>query len=188
MARLGNSTDKDTENGKLYFGDKSAAFLKEKSRQAVEDYHNISILFLEIDWINSKLNFYGEMTTKRFVNPQGIQIRGSYKIAQNEVTHQNGIPYKTMKIDVSIYTEQLKELSIEPKRGDYFYVGNRYYQIYDLTINDAGPGQLMMDRERMRCDYAAFEVDDETIQKAVNDKNFGPDINIQHNQTGTVID
>lgn len=187
MPRLGTGNDKNTENGKLYFGDKDAAYLKQVSREAVEETHNMPILFLEIDWINSKRNFYGEMTVKRFKNPKGVQIRGSYKIEQNPMTTQNGIPYKTMRLTVSIYTEQLQELSIEPKIGDYFYAGSRYYQIYDRTINDVGPGNLMMQRERMRCDYFTFEVDDETIQKIIQDSTLGPDFSIQH-QTGTIIE
>ena len=51
---------KRTENGRLYFGDKTAAYLKRKSRQAVEGYHNAPILFFEIDWVNSKKTFMGK--------------------------------------------------------------------------------------------------------------------------------
>lgn len=187
MPRLGAGKDKETQNGKLYFGDKTAEYLKEKSRTAVEDHHNMPILFLQIDWINSKRNFYGEMPVKRFVNPKGIQIRGKYELEENDMTHRAGIPYKTMKLSVGVFVEQLKELAIEPARGDYFYVGNRYYQIWDVTINTAGPGQLLMNRERMKVQYSAFEVDDETIQKPLNDENPGPDYEIQ-NQAGNVID
>ena len=183
--KLGQDSNKNTENGKLYFGDKNADYLEKKSRQAVEEHHNMPILYLGLDWVNCKKNFYGEMKIKKFINPKGIQIKGSYKITQNPITHQNGIPYKTMKIEVSIYTEQLAELAIDPQRGDYFYIGSRYYQIFDLTIKDVGPGTLLM-RQRMRCDYSAFEVDDSTIQKAVNDKNPGPEYNIS-NQVGSPI-
>jgi len=180
-------TQNKTNNGNLSFGDKDAAYLKKVSREAVEKHIDIPILYFAIDWINSKRNFYGEMKVKRFKNPKGQEIRGTYKIEQNPITHQNGIPYKTMKLTVSLYTEQLQELAIEPVRGDYFYVGQRYYQIFDLTINDAGPGNLLMDRERMRCDYFAFEVDDETIQKTVNPENYGPDYSINH-AAGTLSD
>lgn len=180
-------TQKKTNNGNLYFGDKDAKYLKKVSREAVEKHNDAPILYFAVDWINSKRNFYGEMKVKRFKNPKGQEIRGIYKIEQNPITHQNGIPYKTMKLTVSLYTEQLQELLIEPVRGDYFYVGQRYYQIYDMTINDAGPGQLLMDRERMRSDYFAFEVDDETIQKQVELENFGPDFNLNR-ASGTLID
>ena len=86
---------KRTENGRLYFGDKTAAYLKRKSRQAVEGYHNAPILFFEIDWVNSKKNFYGEMIVKKFKVPTGIQVKGMYKISQQEDQLQNGIPNKT---------------------------------------------------------------------------------------------
>ena len=187
--RLGDNkgTDKNTENGKLYFGDKDMDFLEKTSRTALEDNNNMPILYLGLDWINCKRNFYGEMTVKKFINPKGVKIYGSYKIEQNPITHQNGIPYKTMKINVSIYTEQLKELQIDPMRGDYFYIGSRYYQIFDLTINDLGPGTVMM-RKRMRCDYSAFEVDDSTIQKSINEQNPGPAFNINNFTQGTQIE
>lgn len=175
----GAGNDKDTENGKLYFGDKDMNFLEKSSREALEENNNMPILFLGLDWLNCKRNFYGEMLVKKFVNPKGVQVRGSYKIEQNPITHQNGIPYKTMKASVSIYTEQLQELAIDPVRGDYFYIGERYYQIWDYTINDVGPGTVLM-RKRMRCDYSAFEVDDSTIQKSVNEQNPGPLYNINH--------
>ena len=183
---LGTDTDKKTENGHLYFGDKDADYLEKTSREAVEENHNMSILYLELDWLNCKKNFYGEMKVKKFKNPKGVKLKGNYKITQNQITHQNGIPYKTMKLTASIYTEQLKELSINPQRGDYFYVGERYYQIWDFTIDDVGPGTLLM-RQRMRCDYSAFEVDDSTIQKAVNDRNPGPEFLI-NTQSGSIID
>ena len=180
--QLGKNSEKNTENGKLYFGNKDMDFLEKSSRNAVETNNNSPILYLQLDWINCKRNFYGEMTVKKFTNPKGTQLYGSYTIKQNDITHQNGIPYKTMKLSVSIYTEQLQELSIDPIRGDYFYVGERYYQIYDLTISDVGPGTVMM-RKKMRCDYSAFEVDDSTIQKSVTEENPGPQYFINH-QTG----
>ena len=188
MARLGGSTNpKQTENGKGYFGDKDVEFLKKQSRQAVEEIHNAPILFLELDWENCHRNFYGEMTVKKFKHPQGIQVRGSYKIRQGELTHQNGIPYKSMNLTVSLFVEQMKELGIDPQRGEYFYIGKRYYQIWDKSIIDAGVGNVLMTREKMQQDFHAFEVDDETIQNQVKDPNPGPEYNIS-NQSGEIID
>ena len=70
--RLGTDTDKKTENGHLYFGDKDADYLEKTSREAVEENHNMSILYLELDWLNCKKNFYGEMKVKKFKNPKGV--------------------------------------------------------------------------------------------------------------------
>lgn len=180
MARLGQKTgDKDVENGKQYFGNKDAEYLKQQSRAAVEDRHDMPILFFEIDWENSARNFYGELTVKKFVNPQGIQIRGMYKLEQQEMTKFNNVPYQKMHLTVSIYTEQMQELGIEPKLNDYFSVGKRFYQIYKKTINDVGPGNLMMNREKMRCDYFAHEVDNEVVNKVNGDN--------EADQTGTVL-
>lgn len=169
---------KKTENGRLYFGDKTANYLKKKSRQAVEQYHNSPILFFGIDWTTSKRNFYGEMTLKKFINPLGTSIRGIYKIMQNDDTMQSGIPGKTMKLTVSIYTDQLLELDIEPQQGDYFAIGKRFYQIYSRTIDDVGPGSLMMNRGKMRKDYLCFEEDDETLAKNPFGTNEGEEAQI----------
>ena len=182
--RLGEGDGKQTENGKMSFGDKDMDYLQDMSREAVETNANAQILYFALDWINSKRNFYGEMTVKKFKFPKGIPIRGSYKIEQNQITHQNGVPYKTMRMSVSLYTEQLTELAINPTRGDYFYAGERYYQIYDFTIPDVGPGTVMM-RKKMRCDYFCFEVDDSTIQKSINDQNPGPEFYINKNVGNT---
>jgi hypothetical protein len=166
MARLGQENQRPNENGKAHFGDKDVEFLKKTSREAVEETANMPILYFQLDPENSKRNFYGEMTVKRFKNVNGIQIRGSYRLKQNEMSKQHGIPKKTMSLSVTVYTEQLEELGIEPLIGEYFYVGERYYQIYDKTINDVGAGSLLM-RERVACTFAAFEVENETIQKII---------------------
>lgn len=187
MPRLGQqATSKQSENGKLYYGDKDAAYLKELSREAVEEHHNSPILFFQIDWERSKRNFYGEMTMKKFLNPRGVQIRGIFKIQQGEASAKFGIPNKTMKLTVSVYFEQLKELGIDPKIGDYFGIGHRLYQIYDKTIEDAGPGNLMMNRERMRADYFAFADDDEALQKDIWGDNLGMEYQI-NNQNGEIV-
>lgn len=164
---------KDTKNGKLYFGDKTAAYLKKKSRQAVEKYHNSPILYFAIDWANSKRNFYGEMTMKKFANPKGIEVRGIYKINQNDDVVQNGVPNKTMKLIVSVYTDLLDELKIEPKQGDYFGIGRRLYQIYSRTTDDVGPGSLMMSRGNVRKDFYCYEEDDEVLSKNAFGSNDG---------------
>jgi hypothetical protein len=169
---------KKTDNGRLYFGDKTADFLKKKSRQAVETYHNAPILFFAIDWTKSKRNFYGEMTVKKFVNPKGVPVKGIYKFTQSEPQIQNGIPNKTLKLVVSIYVDQLEELGIDPQQGDYFAMGKRYYQIYDRSIADVGPGSLMMNRGNVRRDYYCNEADDETIQKNPFGDNLGQEVQI----------
>jgi len=168
MARLGNKvTDHPTEGGRLYFGDKDVEYLKKMSRQALEEHNDAPILYFGIDWEQSKRNFYGEMMIKKFVNPKGTQIRGSYKIYQASPNNTMGFLAKKMKMNVSVYTEQLEELGIEPTYGDYFAIGVRLYCIHDMTIKDAGVGNVMMNRERMRVDYVAFEEDDEALQKDI---------------------
>lgn len=164
---------KNTDNGRLYFGDKTSAYLKKKSRQAVEKYHNAPILFFEIDWENSKRNFYGEMPMKKFANPKGVQVRGIYKISQNDDVVQNGVPNKTMKLIVSVYVDQLDELKINPQQGDYFGIGRRLYQIYSRTVDDVGPGSLMMNRGKMRKDFYCYEEDDEVLAKNAFGSNDG---------------
>lgn len=157
------NSEKDTSSGRLYFGDKDASYLKKMSREAVETHHNLPILFFEIDWEQSKRNFYGEMLYKKFKNPKGVELRGSYQIAQSDESDFQGVPYKLMKMIVSIYKEQLDELFINPKLGDYFGIGNRLYMIYDKTIPDVGPGNLIINRERMRVDYKTLQEDTESL-------------------------
>lgn len=161
MAQSGKKTD----NGRLYFGDKTAEYLKKKSRQAVENYHNAPILYFGIDWVNSKRNFYGEMTVKKFINPQGVPVKGTYKFNQSEASKENGVPNKSMTLTVSLYVDLLTELNIDPKEGDYFAMGKRFYRIYSRTLDDVGPGSLMMNRGKVRKDFLCFEDDDESLQK-----------------------
>ena len=165
--KAGNTARKD-DNGKLYFGDKDAAFLKQQSREAIETIHNAPILYFEIDWEQSKRNFYGEMLIKKFVDVKGVEVRGSFKIEQAAGTMFQGLPNQLMKLIVSVYVEQLEELKIDPQLGDYFGVGKRLYQLYTMTSVDAGPGNLMMNRERMRQDFFAMEDDVESLLPGVD--------------------
>ena len=158
------SSAKDTHNGRLYFGNKDQSYLKQVSREAVEEHHNAPILYFEIDWEQSKRNFYGEMTMKKFKNPKGIEVRGSYKMSQSAESAFQGLPNKLMSLTASFYVESLKELHIDPRLGDYFAIGWRIYQIYDKTIPDAGPGNFVMNRERMRVDYRCLQEDQENLE------------------------
>ena len=166
------SSGKDTRNGGLYFGPKTQNFLKQKSREAVEQYHNAPILYFEIDWEQSKRNFYGEMTMKKLKNPLGVEVRGIYKISQSEENAFQGLPNKLMTLIASFYVESLEELNIQPKLGDYFAIGWRAYQIYDKTIPDVGPGNFLMNKERMRIDFKCVQED----QESFNDGDFWANI------------
>jgi len=182
MARLGHQgSNKETDHGKLYWGEKTLNFLKDKSRVVLEEYQDISLLYFQIDWMKSKKNFYGELLFKKFVNPLGIQIKGAIKMSQGEEQLNQGVPNKIMKLAFSCYTEQLKELNIEPNYGDYFAYGQRLYQIYDRTLKDYGPGNVNGNRERMRIDYLCIQEDDETIQRDPWGDNLGLDIQIRGN-------
>lgn len=157
-------SDKKTENGNLYFVDKDIQYLKQQSRQVVEEHNNMSVLFFALDWEKSKKNFYGELTLKKFKQIKGVEVRGKFKIEQGGEQLQNGIPNKIMKMSVSVYREHLHELGIDPQRGDYFGIGKRLYQIYDYTIEDVGPGNVLLKRENLRVDYFTIQDDDETVQ------------------------
>ena len=187
MARLGQGTnDKNTENGKALIGQKDIDYIKQVSREAVEEHHNQPVKYFELDWEGSKKNFYGEILVKRFINPTGVDLRGQVQLQQGDMATTHGVPYKTMTMTFSVYTEQLQEKGVEPKLNDYFLVGTRYYQIWDKTINDVGPGQIMLNRGRMRCDYKCYEVDDEAIQHMLPDQNPGAEWNINHS-SGQII-
>lgn len=163
MARRGQ--DKNSEEGKLYMGDKDIKYLEDLSRQAVEDHNNMPITFLEVDWENSQKNIYGEIKLKKFKDALGVQIRGGIVLTQGDQKKDGGMVSNKMYLTFSIYTEQLEELNITPRRGDYFKIGKRYYYIYKKTIDDAGVGNVLLDRKKMRCDYYAYEEDNELIQK-----------------------
>ena len=171
--------NKNTENGRLYFGDKDAKYLEKVSRQAVEDHHNSSILFFEIDWTKSKRNFYGEMIIKKLKNITGVELRGVYNFTQTAATQSQGIPNKGLKLVVSIYTAQLKEVNVAPSLGDYFGIGKRLYKITDKTIEDVGPGNLMVNRGRVRQDFTCTEESDESLQKSAYGDNLGLEIDIK---------
>ena len=179
--RAGGGGGKQTDHGRLYWSDKNTEYLEQKSRESLEQNQDVSVLYFQIDWHQSKRNFYGEMTIKKFVNPLGIKVRGAVKMQQGDEQLNQGIPNKIMKLIFSCYTEELKELNIEPALGDYFAYGQRIYQIYDKTIKDYGPGNVIGNRKRMRIDYFCIQDDDEVLMKNPFSENLGLDIQIRGN-------
>lgn len=172
-------THKNTKDGRLYFGDKDLKYLKKVSRQSVETHHNSSVLYFEIDWVNSKRNFYGELIMKKFIHPKGIPVLCALNIKQGDASMFQGVPNKILNLTVSVYIDQLKELGIEPKLGDYFGVGKRLYEIYDKTIEDTGVGSLMFKRGNIRQDFFCIQSDDEVIQKNSFGENLGLESDIE---------
>ena len=121
------------------------------------------------------------MIVKKFKVPTGIQVKGMYKISQQEDQLQNGIPNKTLNLIVSVYTDHLEELKIKPSLGDYFSIGKRLYRIFDKTIEDVGPGSLMMNRGRVRQDFSCMQEDDEALEKNAFGANLGLESDINPN-------
>lgn len=181
MTKLNTNSSKNTNHGRLYFDDKDIAYLKKLSREAVEQHNNVSLLYFGLDWEASKRNIYGEMIVKKFKNVSGVQIKGIIKMQQGDETLNQGIPQKIMKLDFSCYVEHLKELGVDPKIGDYFSYGVRFYKIYDTTLEDYGPGNVIGNRERMRKDFRCIQEDDEVIQQNPFGDNLGTDIDIRKN-------
>jgi hypothetical protein len=174
MARLGNKTsDKETENGRKYFGDKDVQYLKDKSRESLEVDQNFSVLYFGIDWDLSNRNFYGELLTKKFKTSKGVPIKASFKIIEGSEQVFNDIPNKIMKLNVACYVEHLKELNIDPKQDDFFAIGQRLYRIYNLTLKDSGPGNILVNRERLQVYFDCVQDDDEVLQKNVWGDNLG---------------
>lgn len=181
MAKLDINSSKETDHGRLYFGNKDVAYLKKLSREAVEQHNNVTLLYFALDWEASKRNVYGEMLMKKFKNPKGVQLSGIIKMNQGDETMNQGVPQKIMKLTFSCYVDLLREKDVEPKIGDYFSYGQRIYEIYDTTLKDYGPGNVIGNRERMRVDFYAIQSDDEVIQKNPFSKNLGTDLDIRKN-------
>ena len=153
----------DTRSGRILFGDKSLKYLEKMSRTAVEDYTNTSLLFFEIDYQASKKNFYGELIIKQFVNPLGIEIKGTIEITEGADIATEDIPSKLTHLKFNCYLGHLKELGIDPRLGDLFSVKNRFYYIYDKTILDADKVSIGVDRGALNVEFKANQLDSEQI-------------------------
>lgn len=175
-----SDSSKETEFGRLYFSDKTINYLKRKSRAAIEKYHNVSVLYFGIDWGKSKKSFYGDITHKVFIDPKGIPIKGVIKITQSDEAKNNGIPGRTLQLTVSVFTEHLNELNIDPQQGDYFFIGKRYYKIFSRSISDVGIGSVLYNREQMRRDFICYEEDEEDTIKNIFENAKNSDINPQN--------
>lgn len=160
MAESGN----DSNNGeKIGFGNKTIEYLKKKSRQAIEVNSEASVLFFELDYINSKKNFYGEILIKKWKNVNGVAIKGLVTVKEGENTGIEEIPNQLAIMEVVVYLEHLRELNIWPKIGDYFSYKNRHYFIWKRALLDTDKNSVLNDKEAITTMFKCVEADQESI-------------------------
>jgi hypothetical protein len=156
-------TQKNKEHGRTGFGDKTLDYLKKKSRDAIEKYTDTSALFFELDYTNSKKNFYGEILIKKWKNPKGVLVNGVISIIEgNEVTVED-IPNQLARLNFVVYIDHLKELNIWPHIGDYFSIKNRIYFIHKRTLLDSDKNSILTDKEAVTMKFTCVEADQESI-------------------------
>jgi len=153
---------------KIGFGSKTEAFLRQKSRQAVEVYSDTSLLYLEVDYPRSKRNFYGEILIKEWVDPNGVQLYGNIEIVENSQTETERVPFKLLELKFSCYVEQLKEKGVMPQLGNYFATKNQIFYIHDKTLLDANKHSINTDNEAISIQFTCMQADDETLFASIN--------------------
>lgn len=161
-----NSQGEEIQKGNLAFKEKNVNYLEELSRNAVEEYNNYEILYFQIDWDNSNVNFYGEVKDIKFKNEKGIRLKCKINVSENPLEKDKQIFNKTNNAVVSVYDQLLNELDINLNRGDYFLFGNRFYYIYDYTIKDIS-GVGMANGVKLRTDIFAYEEGDERLNNNI---------------------
>ena len=162
-----NANGDINEEGSLSFTSKDKKYLEELSRDVVESHNNFSVLYFQVDWLNSKLNAYGALRQIKFINPKGVKIQGKYHVTEGELAKENNIFIKKNNITLSIFDSILKELNLQIKRGDYLLLGKRIYKIYNYTIKDE-KGVGTAQGTKMRTDIYAYEEDDEVVNNKIN--------------------
>lgn len=182
---MSSNSHRETRSGNKVFGSKTIEYLQRKSRQSLEKNSDTALLFFQLDLEKSKKNFYGETLSKVWVNPKGILVNGTINIKQGSDIVQGDVPNKILTLEFGVYIDHLKELGIEPILGDYFASKNRFFLVYDKTINDANSVSVLTDRKAMYVRYTCVQVDDEQlggidteILGTMNDINFQQFYNI----------
>lgn len=161
------TTTKKRENGaKIGFGNKSAAFLEKKSRQAVELYTDTFALFYEIDFENSQRNFYGELLIPKWKNAKGVKVYGTIEVKEMSEEKLEMIPNKILEAKVSCYIAHLREIGLNPQLGDIFSIKNRFYYIVDRTLLDANKGAIVSTEEALSIQFTCLEADNEMMLPA----------------------
>jgi len=148
---------------KIGFGTKTNQFLIKKSREAVENYSNVPVLYFEVDVENSKRNFYGEMIIKKWKNSRGIKVSGTAEITESDNINLADIPNKITQLKFSCYVDHLRELGIWPQAGDYFSIKNRFYFIQTKEILDVNEHTINVDNEAYSIVFHCGEADSESV-------------------------
>ena len=157
-------TRNNTSNGeKIGFGNKTLEFLKKKSREAIEINSEASVLFFELDYINSHRNFYGELLVKKWKNPRGVCIKGLITVKEGGDQSIEEIPYQLATMEFVVYIDHLKELNVWPQLGDYLSYKNRHYFIWKRALLDTDKNSVLNDKEAVTTIFKCVEADQESI-------------------------
>lgn len=146
--------------GKITWGEKTQAYLEEKSRISVEEHSNTFLLYYELDYEKSKRNFYGECLYKKF--KKQVQVHGTIAITAEENKYENEIVQRNTNMEFGTFIEHIKELGINPQLGDYFYAKNKWYIIHSKTALDDNLTAVAYDKA-ITIKFLATQVDDEVI-------------------------
>jgi hypothetical protein len=155
--------DGNSQSEQKWFSNKDINYLKKVSREATEQHTNTSALYFQVDYNNSKKNFYGELIVRKWVNPLGVEVKGIIDLVEGDEIAVEDIPNKTMKLNFSCYLDHLRELNIQPELGDCFSIKNRIYMIYNKTILDANMVSIATDQEAVYIKYDCIELVDEQL-------------------------
>jgi hypothetical protein len=160
---MATKNKKQGDKHKFGFGEKTIDFLEKKTRQAVEDNSEAIALYFELDYEASHTNFYGELLIKQFKNPLGLNVRGIINVEELSASVVEGIPNQITQLTFTVYINELKELNISPKIGDYFAYKTRYYLIFRKLIADANKATIGTALDPLYTIFYCQQADDEQI-------------------------
>lgn len=125
--------DNSQKGIKLFFGNKEARFFENAGREITEDILQESFILYRIDSKKTRTHdLYGESKKKVHLTP--VEIFGRINVEANapEYMTPGGLIRKGYgQITASIYIQQLDELEVEIRMGDFVYHKGNYYEIVD---------------------------------------------------------
>jgi hypothetical protein len=125
--------DNSQKGIKLFFGSKEKRFFENAGREITEDILQESFILYRIDYKRTRTHdLYGESKKKSYLTP--VEVFGRINVEANapEYMTPGGLIRKGYgQITASIYVQQLDELQVEIRMGDFVYHKGNYYEIVD---------------------------------------------------------
>lgn len=107
-------------------------FIQHITRELIDETMDVGVILYKIVVGSSKVNIYGESTTKSRYTP--VKVNAIVKYDKNTLERDEGFGVnQDQQVEFRFARRMLQEVSTYPEIGDIVGYNNHYYEIHNIT-------------------------------------------------------